>query len=526
MTIAARIQSAVRRHGTGSYGQRQRISDRKAIPAPVKGWNARDALAAMNDDFAVSLVNFFPEAGRVRLRRGYTTFAAGLGGDVESLFPHSSGTTRKLIGAANGNLWDVDVGDPRTPVSIGSGYASNRWQAATFGGHTIAVNGADDPIRVMPDGTLAAAHGWTGNMTPANLVHVMPFKNRLFFVEKDSAKLWYGPVAGVQGELVDFDLSLVVPRGGNVIAIGNLTLDSGLGVDDLFCAFYESGEVSVYQGTDIADSERFAEVGVFDIGPLIGRRALVKLGGDLIAITNDGYVPVRRLLQTGREGDRLALSDRISSAVTEAARIYANNFGWQAVLHTPANWLMFNIPAGSGTEQHVMNTQTGAWCKFTGMPAHCWGRFDDRLFWGGDDGMVYEADVGAVDGTANIDGEVQTAYSYLKTASAKDFNMIRPLIESTGEIDYELGTSVDFQQATVLDADGAIVSDVATFSDATWDTFRWGGAPVLSLEWRSVTASGSALSIRLKTSTRGRACVAVRDRRDVPETHRPRELRR
>ena len=159
----------------------------------------------MDDEFAVSLINYFPEAGRVRLRRGSSTFASGLGGAVESLFPHSSGATRKLIGAANGEIWDVL---PAGSASLGAGYGSNRWQAATFGGHTIAVNGEDDPIRVMPDGTLAAAHGWTGNMTPANLVHVMPFKNRLFFVEKDSAKLWYGPVAGVQGELVDFDLSL------------------------------------------------------------------------------------------------------------------------------------------------------------------------------------------------------------------------------------------------------------------------------------------------------------------------------
>ena len=224
-----------------------------------------------------------------------------------------------------------------------------------------------------------------------------------------------------------------MPRGGNVIAIGNLTLDSGLGVDDLFCAFYESGEVSVYQGTDIADSERFAEVGVFDIGPLIGRRGLVKLGGDLIAITTDGYVPVRRLLQTGREGDRLALSDNIASAVTEAGRFFGDNFGWQAVLHTPANWLLFNVPAASATVQHVMNTQTGAWCKFTGWPARCFGRFDDRLFWGAADGTVREADVGMSDGGSNIDGEVQTAYSYFKSAATKDFDEIRPAYRVDGE---------------------------------------------------------------------------------------------
>ena len=66
-----------------------------------------------------------------------------------------------------------------------------------------------------------------------------------------------------------------------------------------------------------------------------------------------------------------------------------------------------------------------------------------------------------------------------------------------------LGTSVDFEPGTVLEAPGSIASTVIPFDETTWDTFRWGGSPTISRSWRGVTATGTALSVRLRTSTRG-----------------------
>ena len=61
------------------------------VPAPVGGWNVKDSLADMPEDQASILDNWFPLEGRVDIRPGYTSYATGLGGDVETLAEFISG---------------------------------------------------------------------------------------------------------------------------------------------------------------------------------------------------------------------------------------------------------------------------------------------------------------------------------------------------------------------------------------------------------------------------------------------------
>lgn len=53
-----------------------------AIPAPVGGWNARDALDKMPETDAVKLVNWIPRGSYVQSRGGYGVHGSGLGGPV------------------------------------------------------------------------------------------------------------------------------------------------------------------------------------------------------------------------------------------------------------------------------------------------------------------------------------------------------------------------------------------------------------------------------------------------------------
>ena len=336
-------------------------------------------LAVMKPQFAVRLDNYFPEAGRVRLRKGSTEHATSVGSAVESLFSHQSGSVSKLYAASSGALYDVTSAGSGT--SLQTGFTSNRWQTAMYDGRTFLVNGSDAPQRIEADGTLAASHGWTGIATPSNLIQVMPFAERLFFLEKDTAKVWYGPVKGIQGELSDFDFSFVHPEGGNAVAMGTISVDSGEGIDDLFALYMESGAVLLYGGTDIADADRWFRQGTYKLGRPVGSRPLVRVGSDLIAITTDGFVSLKASIREGRDDDA-AISDRISYAVSEDVRDFGSNFGWQAVLHTPANWLLFNVPVGATGRQYVMNTQTLAWCRFTGWNAACWAVHGDKIYYG------------------------------------------------------------------------------------------------------------------------------------------------
>ena len=177
MSLARAIRRISQLHGPVSVGQRETIGRRNTIPAPTKGWNTRDPLADMNAAYAVVLDNFFPDRGAVRLRRGFTEHATGVGtGYVETLIPHYSGSVAKFYAIGGGSLYDITMSGA-VSTALASSLTSNVWSWAAAGGSTILANGADTPMRIEPAGTIATAHGWTGITTASNLNKPLAFKN-------------------------------------------------------------------------------------------------------------------------------------------------------------------------------------------------------------------------------------------------------------------------------------------------------------------------------------------------------------
>ena len=350
--------------GLAQVAVRARKPDTRSdsIPAPVKGWNARDALDGMKPEFAPVLDNWFPKTGFCEVRRGHASHATGVGsGAVETLAPYRPGSTVKLIAAGGGAIYDATAAGAAT--SLGSGFTNDRWQTTNFAARMFFVNGADAP-QVFDNATLAAA-GFTGaGLTPADLIGVHVFKNRLFFIEENSASFWYAGLSAVTGVLTEFKLDEVHPEGGKLIAMGSLTNDGGAGIDDLAVYIMESGAVIIYAGTDPGDAANWSLIGIFNIGAPIGRRSVLKVGADLIVITADGYIPLLPFLSTDRANRALAVSDNISGAVNDAVRANASTFGWQPVLYPRGNMAIFNAPLIAGVNavahQHVINTVTGA----------------------------------------------------------------------------------------------------------------------------------------------------------------------
>ena len=99
-----------------------------------------------------------------------------------------------------------------------------------------------------------------------------------------------------------------------------------------------SGDTIVYQGSDPSD---FTLVGVFRLASPVAQRGLIKVGGDLILITADGYISMKGAISQGRITDRGIISDQINPAVTEAVKDFGSNFGWQAFHYPKGNMLMF-----------------------------------------------------------------------------------------------------------------------------------------------------------------------------------------
>lgn len=478
----------------------------ESIPAPVKGWNARDPLDGMDDGFAPMLDNWFPQTGFCEARNGSATHATGVGsGAVETLASYRGAASEKLLAAGGGQIYDATGAGAAS--SLASGFTNDRWQWANFSNSLFLVNGDDAPQTY--DGSTVGATGWTGPTTVSDLIGVHVFKSRLFFIEKNSASFWYpAGVGAVTGALTEFDLSEIDPEGGHLVAIGTLTNDGGTGPDDLAVFIMSTGSVLIYLGTDPGVAANWALVGIFHIGAPVGRRCAIKRGADLIVLTQDGYIPLLQFLaaRKGRTDPTLAISDNISGAVNEAVRNYKDVFGWQPVLHPLGKKLVVNVPlvegASAQAQQHVMNTVTGAWCRFKGWPAASFAIHDDELYFGSTGGIVKKADTGRNDSGALIVADGQTAYSFLKSRGRqKKVNLARAVVSSDSALSVGIGIGTDFAPSIPVSITPVVTAAGGAWDVAAWDSAEWAGGLLIRKDWQTVTGIGISVSIRLTTET-------------------------
>ena len=462
-----------------------------SVPAPVGGWNTRDALDAMDAKDAVLLDNWFPTTGNCQLRDGYAEHSTGMGsGDVETLFEYHSGSTRKLIACANSNIYDASSS---TASSLGSGYTNNQWDIVNFNGNAHLVNGADNPVAY--DGSSLSNPSWTGTgLTISNLVGVNVFKNRLFFWENNSQDFWYASINAESGTLTKFPLSRVSQFGGKLLTMETWTLDSGEGADDYAVFIMSSGDVIVYQGTDPGDSTAWSLVGRYHIGEPINSRCAAKMGGDLLIGTVDDYVSLTTVLRTGQVGQ----SSKISGAVLDASS-NSSLFGWQFILDNSSNRFVSNVPKTDGTyDQHVLNTVTGAWTRFVDIPSVTWSTYNKDLYFGSTNGKVYKMTGNTDDGSAiNADG--RQAWNSFNTPQTKRLAAIRPIISSNSQIEYEIGVGFDFKDA-LAPSPTSTSSSNSLWDVALWDVALWAGDEIVDVQWRVRGGVGQNLSPRLRVS--------------------------
>lgn len=485
---------------------RQQISQNTSIPAPVGGLNARDAVAAMPVTDAVLMDNWFPEPSDVRLRQGYIDQSTGLPDWVETLMQYNGD---ELFAISNGNIYNATIsGAVGAPVV--TGLINSRWQytnIGTAGGQFIyAVNGADDPL--LYNGTT-----WTpinGASTPAitgvttnKLIHVNLYKNRIWFTEEDSFRVWYLPVSSVGGAAQSIDFSSLFKLGGYLMGMITVTIDNSGGIDE-YAAFVSSeGEIALYRGNDPTSPSTFQITGFFRIGRPIGRRFFAKVGSDVVLLTADGFIQISKALLTDRSQRQDALSYKIVNLVSNDVRNYSGNFGWQPLLHPLGNKLIFNIPQIENTVQYqyVLNTISGAWCRFTGWNSACWELFQDEIYFGGDQ-MVGKADFGNDDNGSAIVGDVGQAFSYFGVMGKnKRWTMVRPIMNSNGTLNLSLGLNVDFANEAP-----SSTPSFSTGGSTPWYSpwySPWSSAYDIKKDWQTVTGLGFAAALRMRVAGLG-----------------------
>lgn len=485
-----------------------------SIPASVGGWDTISGLAEMPENRAVSMDNWIPRTGWLEIRRGFQPHATGVGGatdPVESLMAYNGDTPSgdRLFAASANKLWNVTTVGAATDTGETS-ITSNRWQHTNFTNESSAqnylviANGADTP-RIY-NGTVWANVAWTiAGYTSADVIQPYPHAGRLWLVLKDSNEVAYLPLGAIAGTATIFPLGAIMSEGGYVMAMASWTVDTRQTVSDYAVFITSRGQAIVYMGNNPATN--WALVGVYDVGSPIGRRCFLKIGGDLAIISIEGILPMSQVLGIDRAAlTNVSITNMISGAMAAATENYASNFGWQLISYPKGNLAILNVPqvVNETMVQFVMNTNTGAWCSFSGINANCWEILatDNSIYFGGNDGTVYEFDVGSGDDNTAITATVQTAFNYHgDKGRLKNWTLIRPIITSDGSIIPGVGLAVDFAQAGFVSTSTAADSTGATWDVSLWDVAIWPIEGLTSAVWQTVSGTGQCASVVTRVST-------------------------
>lgn len=274
------------------------------LPAPTGGLvSNRNLAVSRGPDMppgAAVLENWFPTSTGIMARRGSKRWATMADSPILSLFTYISGNQKQLFAADDSGIYDItsvpspytwllatDVSEqaisPDVPGEVGfgeesmpgghiyPGTTSGDWvvvQFGTAGGNfLVGVNGTDPAF--LYDGTTFGATSITfpagSGLTTADLSYVWVYKNRLFFIQKESLDAWYLPVDSIGGELTKWPMGGVFPRGGVLLWGQAWSLDSG-GAGGLSeqCVFTTTeGEVAAYQGLSPDPDQGWTKVGTY-----------------------------------------------------------------------------------------------------------------------------------------------------------------------------------------------------------------------------------------------------------------------
>lgn len=468
-----------------------------SVPAPLGGWNTRDALAAMPKTDAVVLENWIPGTSEVTTREGSTDWSTGFAKPPLSLLPYNGQAVQKLFAATDDGIFDITAGGAigAAVVALASGQVEYAMMTSAGGHFLVAINGVDSPHKF--DGTTWTTTSITGGGTLTNIAKMV---ERLWFTSANSASAWYLDTSSIAGALTEFPLGQIFTRGGNLIAMGTWTVDGGTGPDDYSVFASSEGQLAVYTGTDPGSADTFSKVGVFDVAPPLGKRCFLKFGGDLVYISKNGLFPLSKALQSASISRLSTLSSKIDRSFINAAQSGAGSTGWCGVVLPEKGLLLINVPASTDTTaQYVMNTVTNSWCKFTGWGAvTALGIFQSELYFTYPN-AVAKGLSGQTDNGAAITCPAQQAYSTLGQAtSVKHVKLVRPVFGIQESIVCSIGIATDFAEAQSLSQIQLAGTGTEAFWDdsaATWDDVEWtsGGQTILPWEtsgaWPSYVAA-------------------------------------
>jgi len=462
---------------------------------PMTGWNTRDDFDGMEPTDAVQMDNWYADAGGLNTRKGTQPWCAGMGGPVNTVAEYYTGTIRKLIAMAAGNIYDASSS---TPATLAGGFHDSAWSTQNFSGKLFMANRSPgDAVQALTGSTVVNA-GFTG--PPTHPIGVFLFKTRLYFWCANSPVFWYAGLAAVTGALSAFDISQVAQHGGNILCLTNFSHDGGDGVTNMFAIVMTTGEIILYLGSDPGLTSDWQLAGKYKLAAPIDARSVAAYGGDVYLTTLDDHVALQEQLTALKVGQTPPRS-KISGAVRDALVANPTGFGYQALYYGRGRRVEFNVPNVDGTyDQHIYNTSNQSWQRFQGRNGISWCEYNANLMFGRADGSVWQADIGTTDNGASIACTAQQAWSALSIPTSKRLAGARPIVSVVQNQRYTFSVGYDYKPVVVQISPPGLTA-YPLWDVTRWDTSLWTADQVpVDLAVHAAAGTGTVISFALSCS--------------------------
>ncbi len=483
------------------------------IPAPTEGLNLRDSLDNMKQTEAIVLDNYIPKDTKLVLRKGYNTYYSSENPFL-TLVAYKKYNKSRFIGISDGKAYNL-TSSKNIRVYENVSFIENRCQTFQYKDYLYFMNGIEKPkVFYINDEGQDIFEDWSFSsegLQDASIIAGAVSKQFLWFIEKGTMNVWHTSEAGnISGTLNKFDLSQISRFGGHILAVCCWTMDGGQGIDDLTVFLTSEGEAIVYSGFNPNSADNWELKGTYKISKPIGYQCTLAYQGDIVIITEDGYLPLSKVLPLSQAGiSSLAFSDKIRGLVLDRVSNNYDKNGWQGIIYSRGGYAIFNVPVSRNFEQHVININNGAWCRFTNINSHCWCLFNDRLYFGSNYG-VFKFDEGYSDCGNYIYGEIHQAYNNFGFDGLKKIQLLNPRTKSSTEYHLSLGLNMDYEDNKVTFVETIGQSGIHKWNEAKWASSKGEAGSVwqtlkgkIRSQWIACSATGYKASIVFKTQTKG-----------------------
>lgn len=501
--------------------RKPRRSQLASFPAPTGGKVSNRNLALARDPNqppgAAVLDDFFPTATGVVLRRGIIRRASIVADDpVLSIFTYISGAVQKLFAAVSTGIRDITTvvtPDVFAGPDVLTGQTSGNWnvvQFATAGGQfLIGVNGTD-PAFVYDGATFAATSitvPFGSGLDTSDLSYVWVYKQRLYFLQKNSMNVWYLPVDSIGGALTLLPLGGVFVRGGTLTWGQSWSLDSG-GSGGLSeqCVFVTTeGEVAAYQGLFPGDAS-WAKVSSYRIGRPMGDKAFMRAGGDIVIATTVGFVSLAAASRLdyaalGQNAVSYPIEDDWADAVQTRGQT-----DWRVEVWPDQQMAMISPPpiVGQVPILFVVNVNTGKWCVFNNWDVRSLGLFMGAMYFGSANGTVRQAMVSGTDEGAPFTGQIVPLFEDLgQPGSLKIAKMARAIIRALFEANPRLSGQSNYVVSLPPPPSLGTPPTGSEWGVGLWGEALWGASrtAIVTGDWVPVGAYGHDISIGVQVTS-------------------------